>query len=111
MAKERPGELRHKINRLKVSRDTLKAHNREKAQNNKKLRDRNIEITTSRDHWKARCTELDVQIECQKEELEKQIQNAQEDAARQRMRAEEEKKRADALQDEIETVWKKKSRT
>lgn len=109
MGKERPGELRQKINRLKASRDTLKSNNRAKAQKNQKLRDRNVEITESRDHWSARTKELSTELKRQKEELEGQIRAAKEEALSQRRRADEEQKRADSLQTEIETVWKKKS--
>jgi hypothetical protein len=106
MNKERPGELNQKIKRLKISRDELKLNNREKAQQNKKLRDRNVEITENRDLWKARSKELDLQ----KEDLEQQIQAAKEETERERMRANEERRRADKLQADIESILKKKSR-
>lgn len=107
MNKERPGELKQKIKRLKTSRDDLKLHNREKAQQNKKLRDRTVEITESRDQWKARSKELDRH----KRDLEQEIQAAKEEAERERMRADAERRRADKLQADIESILKKKSRT
>lgn len=107
MKKERPCDQNQKIKRLQKSRDALKLNNREKTQHNKKLRDRNVEITESRDQWKARNKELNRQ----KEELEQQMQAAKEEIERERMRADEERNRANKLQAEIETVWKKKSRT
>ena len=101
MAKEkaRPGELRQQMNRVRNSRDNLKDINREKAAMNKKLRDRNVELTESRDQWKARSKELDCQLRTAEEETEHE-----------RMRANKERERADKLQAEIETVWGKKSR-
>ena len=54
----------------------------------------------SRDQWKNRSKEL----MRHKEDLEQQIEAVKEEANRERMRAEQ-------LQNEIETIWKKKSRT
>jgi hypothetical protein len=106
MTKDRPTELNKKIKRLKASRDGLKVNNREKNLINQKLRDRNVEITESRDQWKARHKE----ISRQKEELEEQVQAAQEEIECERIRADRERERADKLQAEVETVWGKKSR-
>lgn len=90
--KDRPGNLRQQMNRVRNSRDNLKSINREKAAVNKKLRDRSVELAENRDHWKARCKELDHQLQAAQEEIER------------------EKIRADQLQAEIESVWGKKSR-
>ena len=106
MNKERPGELNQKIKRLQGSRDGLKLSNREKAKQNKKLKDRNAEIAENRDQWRNRSKELI----CQKEHLEQQIEVAKEEAERERMRADKEQKRADKLQTEIDMIFKKKSR-
>jgi len=111
MDKERPCELNKKIKRLKTSRDELKENNRKKTLQNKKLRDRNVEITTSRDQWRSRSKAFELDFENQKEGLMQQIQHAQEEIERERKRADEERIRADKLQSEIDTVWKKKSRT
>ena len=97
--KDRPGELRQQINRVRDSRDNLKRINREKAVMNKKLRDRSAELTESRDQWKARSKELD-----------RQLQAAQEEIEQERMQLSKERERADTLQAEIEAVWGKKSR-
>jgi len=97
--KARPGDLRRQMNRVRDSRDNLKNINREKAVTNKKLRDRSVELTESRDQWKARSKELD-----------RQLQAVQEETERERMRADKECERADKLQAEIEAVWGKKSR-
>lgn len=97
--KARPGDLRRQMNRVKNSRDNLKNINREKAVINKKLRDRSVELTESRDQWKAQSKELDRQLQAAKEETELE-----------RMRADKERRRADRLQAEIEAVWGKKSR-
>lgn len=99
MKKARPGELNQKIKRLQESRDGLKCRNYEKSLRNKALRDRTVEITENRDQWKARSKELDRQLQAAMEEIE-----------RERIRADEERERADKLQNEIETVWGKKSR-
>jgi chromosome segregation ATPase len=107
MNKQRPTELNQKIKRLRASRDGLKLNNREKTLINQKLRDRNVEITESRDHWKTRSKELDRQ----REALEQQIQVAKEETACERMRADEERNRAEKLQTEIESILKKKSRS
>ena len=95
--KDRPGELRQQMKRIRNSRDNLKNINRGKATMNKKLRDRGVELAENRDQWKARS-----------KELERQVQTAQEETALERMRADKERERADQLQTEIETVWKKK---
>ena len=77
----------------------LKSVNREKTVMNKKLRDRSVELTESREQWKARSKELD-----------RQLQAAQEEIECERMRADKERERADTLQSEIEAVWGKKQR-
>lgn len=87
----------------------LKGNNRAKAQKNQELRDRNVELTESRDHWRAHTKEQSIEFKRQKEELERQLKDSKEEALFQRRRADEEQKRADLLQTEIETVWKKKS--
>jgi len=107
MKKERPCDLKKRLESLRKSRDDLKLHNREKAQINKAIRDRNVELTENRDHWKDHSKELTRQ----KEELEQQVQAAREEAERERIRADRERKRADQLQAEIETLRGKKSRT
>jgi hypothetical protein len=106
MNKERPTELNKKIKRLQESRDNLKIKNREKNLLNQKLRDRNIEIAESRNQWKMRNKEL----HSRQVELEQQLQIAQDSIERERIRADKERQRADNLQAEIETAWKKKSR-
>ena len=97
--KDRPGDLRQQMNRVRHSRNNLKNINREKAAMNKKLRDRSAELTENRDQWKARSKELERQLHaaCEERELE-------------RMRADKEREQADKLQAEIEVVWGKKSR-
>jgi hypothetical protein len=109
MTKERPGELNQKIKRLRTSRDELKLNNREKTKRNKKLQDRNVEITESRDQWKVRSKELSKKLDSQKRDLEQQIQVAKDEAERERMRADKELERANKLQVEIEIIFKKKS--
>lgn len=104
--KQRSCDLNQKLKRLQVSRDTLKLNSRKKALVNKKLQDRNVELTENRDHWKARSKELFHQ----KDELEQQLQAAKEGKECERMRANAERERADKLQTEIESIWKKKSR-
>ena len=98
--KDRPGDLRQEMSRIRQSRNNLKSINREKTAINKKIRDRNVELAENRDHWKARSKELVCQIQAAQEELE-----------RERMRADRERERADKLQAEIEKVWGKKSVT
>jgi hypothetical protein len=106
MNKERPTELNKKLKRLRESRDNLKLNNREKNLINQKLRDRNVEITESRDQWKMRSKEL-IQ---QKKDLEQQVLIAQREIEQERMKADLERERANKLQAEIEEVLKKKSR-
>lgn len=110
MNKERPTELNKKIKRLRESRDGLKLNNRKKNLINQKLRDRNVEITKSRDLWKSRNKELRKEFARDKEELEQQVQAAQEELERERIRADKERERANKLQNEIKAVWEKKSR-
>ena len=88
--KARPGDLRQQMNRVRESRDNLKSIHRKKAEMNKKLRDRSVELAENRDQWKARSKELDRQLQIAQEETESE--------------------RADRLQAKIETVWGKKSR-
>jgi hypothetical protein len=111
MSKERPTELHKKIKRLKESRDGLKLNIREKSLATQRLRDRNAEITESRDLWKAHNKELSKEFARQRKDLKQQAQAAREEAKRERMRAEQERERADRLQIEIEAIWEKKSRT
>ena len=107
MKKARPCDLNQKIKRLQSSRDKLKINNFEKLKKNKKLRDRNVEITESRNQWKKRSKDL-----CrQKEDLEQQLRSAKEEAEQERIRATQECERANKLQSDIEEIWKKKSRT
>lgn len=108
MNKERPTELNKKIKRLRTSRDGLKLNNREKNLINQKLRDRNVEITESRNLWKKRNKELRKEFDREKEELEQRTQAAREDLERERIRADKERERANKLQNEIEAVWGKK---
>lgn len=108
MNKERPTELNKKIKRLRTSRDGLKLKNREKNLINQKLRDRNVEITKSRDLWKKRNKELRKEFDCEKEELERRAQTALDELEHECIRADKERERADKLQNEIEAVWGKK---
>ncbi|HNA62596.1 MAG TPA: hypothetical protein PKW79_05935 [Rhabdochlamydiaceae bacterium] len=96
---DRPGDLRQEMNRIRLSRANLKNINREKAATNKRISDRNAELTESRDQWKERSKNLD-----------RQLQTAREETEFERMRADKERERADKLQAEIEEVWGKKSR-
>ena len=67
-----------------------------------------VEITESRDQWKARHKELCLFFR-QKEDLEEQIQSlVRMKIQRERMRADEERERAKKLQAEIDIIWKKK---
>lgn len=105
--KELPGELNKKLKRVKSSRDNLKECNREKAQQNKKLRDRNVEIAVSRDKWKSRTKELEKELERERNELKLQIEAATQAAAKEKNRADKESERAERLQAENEEVKKK----
>lgn len=69
MLKERPYELNQKLKRVQASRDKLKANNREKVLQSKALRDRNAEITQSRDMWRSRSKNLEKALADQKEDL------------------------------------------
>ena len=123
MLKEMPGELNKKLKRMQTSRDNLKDNVRERAQQNKKLLDRNVEIIESRDMWKSRCQKLERELKCKVEELKQQIEivnqvnevanevrEAANKAEEERRRAEKERERADLLQAELEG-FKKKSRS
>lgn len=97
--KDRPGDVRQQMTRVRNSRDNLKNINREKAVMNKKLRDRSVELAESRDLWRAHS-----------KDFERQLRAAQEETGLERTRADKERERADTLQAEIEAVWGKKSR-
>lgn len=96
----RPGDLRQEINRVRISRNHLKDVCREKTTMNKKIRDRNVELTDNRDKWKTRS-----------KELEKQLKAAQEETRQERIRADQERERADKLQTEVEIILEKKSKS
>lgn len=107
MLKEKPGEINRKYKRMQASRDNLKETNQEKAQQNKKLRDRNVELTESRDMWKSRSLQLEKTLECQKEELKLQIEIANKTAEEERMRGEKGRERVGQLETELEEAKKK----
>lgn len=97
---ERPGDLRQEINRVRISRNHLKDVCREKTAMNKKVRDRNVELTDNRDKWKATS-----------KELKKQLKVAQEETKQERIRADRERERADKLQADVEIILEKKSKS
>ena len=66
------------------------------------MRDRNAEISESRDLWKARRKKITKESEDHVLQLEQQIQAAKMDAEAERKRADEEHKRANKLQSEID---------
>lgn len=68
-SKEKPGLLRKKIKRLKVSRDTGQARNREKAKIIKAYQDRETELKNNRDNWKDKSKEKEKENEELKEKL------------------------------------------
>ena len=107
MLQELPRELNRKLKRMRDSRDNLKAGSREKMLQNKKLRDRNVEIAQSRDMWRARTQALEKALEEQQEELKRQLRAAQRATEEEKMRADMERKRADLLQATLEDVKKK----
>lgn len=107
MLKERPGELNRKLKRIQSSRDNLKEDNKEKAEKNKKLRDRNAELTENRDKWKSRCQVIEKALERQKDDFQLQIKAASEAVEEEKKRAEKERERADLLQVEVENEKKK----
>lgn len=92
----RPSDLNKQLKRITHSRDEAKEKNREKNLLNQKLRDRNVEILESRDHWREKYKE----ISREKKDLEQQMQFTQD-------RLEQESKRAEQLQQEIEEIKKK----
>jgi acyl-CoA synthetase (NDP forming) len=106
MLKERPYELNQKLKRMQASRDNLKDSNREKMLQNKKLRDRNEEITQSRDMWRARTQELEKAINAVQQDYEHQIEVARQLAGKERIRAENERAHAEQLQRELEDIKK-----
>jgi hypothetical protein len=107
MLKERPYQLNQKLKRVQASRDNMKASNREKMYQNKALRDRNVEITQSRDMWRSRSLELEKVLANQREDLERQIETAKKAIEDEKMRVEKERERADLLQVELEDIKKK----
>jgi hypothetical protein len=107
MEKERPAELNKKIKRLKCSRDNLKECNRQKTQINKKLRDRTVEITTSRDSWRKQCENY----QRAQEEFEQKLEISLVEVEKERARADVERERAEKLEIEIEKIRGEKSRS
>ena len=107
MLKEQPGELNRKLKRMQSSRDNLKENNKEKSQQNKKLRDRNVEINESRDMWRSRCQKLEKELERQKEELKLQIEAANKVIEEEKIHVGKERERTNLLQAEVEEVKKK----
>lgn len=111
MEKQRPTELNKKIKRLRSSRDSLKDLNRQKTLNNKKLRDRTVEITTSRDYWKEQCQEECKEHELVQRELREKLNVSQAELESERTRANLERERAEKLEKEIERIRGEKSRS
>jgi hypothetical protein len=109
MEKQRPTELNKKIKRLRSSRDTLKDLNREKTLYNKKLRDRSVEITTSRDYWKKQCEEECRERKLVQGDLREKLNASQAELELERARADLERERAEKLEKEIEKIREKKS--
>ena len=107
MLKEQPGELNRKLKRMQSSRDNLKECNREKTLQNKRLRDRNVEITDNRDKWKSRCRELEEDLVRQREELRLQIEAVNQAIEQEKIHRDREHERAELLQEEIEALKKK----
>jgi chromosome segregation ATPase len=85
--KDRPGDLRREMNRVRQSRATLRKRNLEKTAMNKKLRDRNVELAERGDRWRA-----------QSYDQERQLKEIREELERERERANQERERADKLQ-------------
>lgn len=109
MEKQRPTELNKKIKRLKSSRDNLKDLNREKTLYNKKLRDRNVEITASRDYWRKHCEAECREHERVQNEFREKLNTSQAELELERTRANLERDRAEELEKEIERIRGKKS--
>ncbi len=109
MEKQRPTELNKKIKQLRSSRDNLKDLNRQKTLHNKKLRDRSVEITASRDYWKEQCKEECREHELVKGELREKLNASQAELESERTRANMERERAERLEKEIEKIRGKKS--
>jgi hypothetical protein len=109
MEKERPTELNKKIKRLRSSRDKLKDRSREKTLDNKKLRDRNVEIETSRDFWKKQCKDLCKEHLTKHEALMEELKASQDKLEQERMQVSFERERAKKLEEEIEKIREKKS--
>jgi len=106
MLKERPYELNQKLKRMQASRDRLTDSNREKMPQNKKLRDRGVELTQSRDMWRARTQELEKAIRAAQQDCEHQVEVARQLAEKETILAEKERARADRLQKELEDIKK-----
>lgn len=102
--KELPSDFRKKIARLETSRDNLKDKNREKADSNKILRDRNVEIQNSRDEWRKKWKEQTLE----NAKLEENLKVSQKETEEERARAERELKRAEASELQLEELRKKK---
>lgn len=107
MLKETPYALNQKLKRIQASRDNLKKSNREKMLQNKKLRDRQVEITQSRDMWRSRTQELEKAGNVLKQDYEQQLKIAQQQAENEKLRAEKERARAALLAIQIEDLKKK----
>ncbi len=110
--KERPGDLHKKISRLRESRDGIKQNSLQKTLMNKKLRDRNAEISASRDFWKERnrdLTRAQYELEQKLQISQKEVEYERTRADQERMRADEERDRSEKLKEEIENIRKKKS--
>ena len=110
MIKERPGEIRRELQRVRASRNQHKEKNREQTLKNKRLEDRNQEITLSRDKWKSACKQSREELKALKRELLKKLENAQEETQRERQKAEEAQKQAEELQREMEATLQKKTK-
>ena len=110
MTKERPGELKREMKRIRDSRNKHKERNREQALKNRRLQDRNQEITCSRDKWKNVYEKSCEKMNSLKKELLEKLRIAEEEAQQERKKAEEAKKLAEQLQYEMDIALQKKTK-
>ena len=108
MERQRPTELNKKIKQLLSSRDNLKGVGRQKTVCSKKLRDRNVEITTSRNYWKKQCKDLHKAHQVEQKEFSEKLNASKIELELEHGRANLERERAEKLEAEIEKIRKKK---
>jgi hypothetical protein len=110
MNKERPGEIRRELQRVRTSRNKHKEKVCEQSLKNKRLKDRNQEITLSRNKWKNAYKQSHEELKILKRELIEKLKAAHKETRQECQKVEELQKQSEQLQYEMENLLEKKTK-